>query len=132
MKQFFVLWQWSWGIIQTLIGGLVYLIIRHKSECFNYLGATVCKFGGEYWGNITLGKFIFTSGIIDSCKIKHEYGHSVQSLIFGPFYLLLISIPAIIWTVFFKTYRIKNNLSYFSFYTEKLADKLGKVQRGQK
>ena len=27
----------------------------------------------------------------------HEYGHTVQSMILGPFYLLAVGLPSIIW-----------------------------------
>ena len=63
--------------------------------------------------------------------IHHEYGHTIQSRKLGPFYLLVIGLPSIIWAGCFEKYRIKHNKSYYSFYTERWADKLGKVKRGE-
>jgi hypothetical protein len=57
--------------------------------------------------------------------IKHEYGHSVQSAYLGPLYLFVIGIPSLIWAGFFDNWREKHNKSYYWFYTESWADKLG-------
>lgn len=57
--------------------------------------------------------------------VRHEYGHTIQSLIFGPIYLLVIGTPSFLWAWLGKNYRSKNNISYYSFYTEKWADYLG-------
>lgn len=61
--------------------------------------------------------------------VKHEYGHTRQSKMLGPLYLLVIGLPSIIWAGCFDKYREKNNVSYYSFYTESWADKLGGVER---
>lgn len=57
--------------------------------------------------------------------IKHEYGHTIQSKYLGLFYLLIVGLPSIIWAGCFKNYRKKNNISYYSFYTESWANRLG-------
>ena len=62
----------------------------------------------------------------DEC-IRHERGHQIQSFILGPLYLLIIGLPSIIWCRCFENYRKTNDISYYSFYTEKWANKLGKV-----
>ena len=71
--------------------------------------------------------------ILDSCwhlnYVRHESGHSIQSKYLGPFYLLIIGLPSIIWAGCFSGYRQKHNISYYSFYTERSADKLGGVKR---
>lgn len=61
--------------------------------------------------------------------IKHEYGHFKQSLILGWLYLLVIGLPSFIWCRCFDLYRFKNDIDYYSFYTEKWANKLGGVKR---
>ena len=61
--------------------------------------------------------------------IKHEYGHTIQSRKFGPLYLLVIGLPSIIWAGCFKNYRKKYSVSYYDFYTEAWAIKLGDVKR---
>ncbi len=55
----------------------------------------------------------------------HEYGHTIQSLIFGPFYLVVMGIPSTLggFLLYFQNKR-NNGVSYFSFFTEKFANYL--------
>ena len=61
--------------------------------------------------------------------LMHEYGHTIQSQKLGPVYLLVIGLPSLIWAGCFEKYRIKHKKSYYGFYTEKWADKLGGISR---
>ena len=64
----------------------------------------------------------------------HEYGHTIQSLILGPLYLIVIGIPSTLWGFlpFLNKKRKSEGISYFSFYTEKWANHLGEKITGQK
>ena len=59
----------------------------------------------------------------------HEFGHTLQSQKLGWLYLFIIGIPSIIWAGCFEGYRKKHNISYYTFYTEQWADRLGGVKR---
>lgn len=63
--------------------------------------------------------------------LAHEYGHTIQSYKLGPLYLLVIGLPSIVWAGCFKNWRKKHNKDYYSFYTERWADKLTGVERGE-
>jgi hypothetical protein len=66
--------------------------------------------------------------------LVHEYGHTIQSLIFGPAYLLFVGIPSIAWSfvpVFVKK-REREQISYFSAYPERWANHLGERVTGDK
>ncbi|MDR0443283.1 MAG: hypothetical protein LBH44_07755 [Treponema sp.] len=84
---------------------------------------------------LSLGRYIFVHYGCSPLTIKHEMGHSRQSLIFGPFYLLLVGIPsavfANIWDRLFhkKWSSEKRHDWYYNRYPEKWADKLGGVDR---
>ena len=60
---------------------------------------------------------------------RHEYGHSLQSLILGPFYIPFVGIPSFLWANMrcFCNLRRKKHVDYYSFYTERWADRLGGV-----
>lgn len=75
-------------------------------------------------GGITLGQFVFLNDrMLDSFHMKHEGGgHGKQSLILGPFYLLVIGVPSLIHAALHKTG------DYYHFWTEKWANKLGDVK----
>ena len=78
-----------------------------------------------------LGMFIFMSDELpadDHRRIRvHEYGHTVQSMILGPLFLLVIGLPSMLWAVLpvFKRYRRENRVSYYSFFPERWANHLG-------
>ena len=59
----------------------------------------------------------------------HEKGHRIQSKILGPFYLIVIGLPSLIWATLHSSVRRLGTIDYFSFYTEKWADRLGGVKR---
>ena len=118
--------QFSWGIIQNVIGLLLWLLLFIKNPSRKrkmYYGSLVSKW--DYTKSLSLCIFIFL-GSDDLRILRHEYGHSIQSLILGPFYLIVIGIPSLIWNMCFDSYRIKRNKNYYRFYTERWADILGK------
>lgn len=65
--------------------------------------------------------------------LVHEYGHTIQSLIFGPIYLIAVGVPSIAWS-FLPTYvkkREHEKISYFSAYPETWANHLGERVTGE-
>lgn len=79
-------------------------------------------------GGISLGHYAFLS--LYQCTgmtINHELGHCRQSMMLGPLYLLVIGLPSIIWA--WLGDRIAPDRSYYWFYTERWADRLGGVER---
>ena len=82
--------------------------------------------------DISLGSFIFwsrsDSAIIVICNNNraHEYGHSIQSLIFGPFYLLVVGLPSIgrvFYGIIFYAITKTRWQNYYSGYPENWATK---------
>lgn len=129
MKRFFYrLWQWLWGLPQTLVGAVITLILR-KQPHFSYQGAV-----GTIWplrSSMSLGMFLFLSRDWtpqDKGLLAHEYGHTVQSLLLGPLYLLVIGLPSIVWAGFKPIVRLRRRrkLPYSWLYTERWADFNGK------
>ncbi len=132
--------QCTWGLPQTILGLLEF--IKHwKEPHYIYHGAIVTECKENF--NISLGLFVFVNedkasgGRIRPQQIlDHEYGHTVQSLLLGPLYLLIIGIPSWLWCniPYFRKLRKQKQISYHSFYTEKWADRLGekfcKVSKG--
>jgi hypothetical protein len=137
-KILYILIQCTWGILQTLVGFIVF-IINYKNKHYFYKGAIITEI--QATSSVSLGLFIFLSLNPDKDKrqknkipdeemvrrvLIHEYGHTIQSLILGPLYLIIIGIPSTIWcfSPCFKNKR-KKGISYFNFYTEKTANYLG-------
>ncbi len=120
--------QWTWCLPQNLLGLFVFLITKlqgAKNE--KYKDAFVTRW--KHSSGLSLGQFIFVPETTSHETIQHEYGHTVQSNFLGPLFLIIIGLPSIIWAGCFNHYRIKHNISYYQFYTEKWADALGGVKR---
>ena len=118
-----------WEFPQNLLGYIV-LKVTMNAHRFSYRGAEVYVWRRR--DGISLGKYIFVPICADEDFIKHEYGHTVQSRYLGWFYLLIIGLPSLLWAGCFKGYRKKHNISYYAFYTESWADKLGGVERSNR
>ena len=56
-------------------------------------------------------------------NVLHELGHAKDSRLFGWLYLLVIGLPSLWWAI---TYRDED---YFSFWTERRADKYYDIKR---
>ena len=80
----------------------------------------ICFIGEKMLGGISLGPFSFVSKTLGQkdTHIAHEFdGHSVDSKIWGPLYLLVVGIPSLMNAAFGFTD------CYYDFYTEKWANK---------
>lgn len=128
------LWQLSWGILQTLIGFILFLFNLNRRH-FLYRGAVITEW--KRGGGISLGLFVFVAPMSYNGEeydersaelLTHEYGHTIQSLILGPLYLLVIGIPSFLWASipYFKKRRRKLKISYYSLYTEYWANLLAR------
>lgn len=116
-----------WQFPQILVGWIVSLFYKVDNKVV-YKDKTirVCK---RFPGGISLGNTIIVSRYPNSKEtwstVKHEYGHTIQSKWLGWFYLFVIGIPSLLWALIHKP----SMGSYYNFYTERWADRLGNVQR---
>lgn len=148
----FNIFLWVWCFPQQLLGfilsrkkGVKFKVYKYNDkllrECKIYIYPS--KNGSVSLGSyLLIQKDLFVKSAIDNSNtserdaytkalettIKHEYGHFKQSLILGWLYLLVIGLPSFIWCNCFDLYRLKNDIDYSSFYTEKWANKLGGVE----
>jgi len=115
MKLLLILWE----LPQTILA--LFLMLFRKQDKKIFKDTSVYKY--NMMGGISLGRFIFLSERLydDEFIITHEYGHSLQSKILGPLYLIVIGIPSILHAM---TYNRKSGRDYYSFWTEKWANKL--------
>lgn len=133
VKALYIVMQCTWGGLQTLAGAFMFLkFIRCPHQLYH--GAVYTRWSME--GGISLGLFIFTpdSGE-DWCRkmAVHEYGHTWQSLVLGPLYLVIVGLPSIMWARLPGCIRMRREkgIPYSAFYTEKWADSLGEKMTGR-
>ena len=118
--------QWTWGFLQSLLGLVVFLVCARDSH-YRCRGAVVTEWKND--SGLSLGMFIFVPKGSSERLLKHEYGHTIQSLMLGPLFLLIIGIPSFLWASLpvCRKRRREKKISYYSFYPERWADKLGKA-----
>ena len=120
-RLFYTLLQCTWGILQTLAGAVMFLVLIRRKH-FIYRGCVATEW--KLRSSASVGIFIFVSSSLEGRLrgeiIVHEYGHTVQSVILGPLYPLVIEIPSAVWCLAppFVRMREKRNISYYSFYPE--------------
>ena len=123
----FSLWQWTWGLPQTLLGSIFWIVYRNCPHS-RYHGAIVTDW--PLRGSLGVGMFLFIGQGSDRDQILiHEFGHSVQSLILGPLFLPIMGIPSFLWAnlPWARRLRREKHVSYYVFYPESNANWLGSL-----
>lgn len=131
MKKFlFYFLNFTWGLPMNIIGGLVAATLllanghptRHKNDVHFELG--------KNWGGVSLGIFFLTQTGSSEHLRDHEYGHSIQNAIYGPFMIVLVAIPSFIryWyrELFFYRRGKEPKTSYESIWFERQATNFGR------
>ena len=126
--------QFTWGVIQNVLGLIIFLM--HAGCEKRWFHGSILTYHKGKWGGLSLGVFIFVAaGASDDWKARtavHEFGHSVQSLIFGPLYLLVIGVPSFLWAnlAVFRRRRAHNSALYHDFWPERNANYFGRKVTG--
>ena len=129
MTRFIDILLYAWQLPQNLLGLLLVAILRPE-DAYDYHGSKV-YYSHRMRGGISLGRYIIIRSyqLNDGAKTeRHELGHSMQSRMLGWLYLFVIGIPSILWAAWWNEGR---NRSYYSFCTERWADRLGGVERDE-
>ena len=116
--------QWTWGLLENLVGLIVYLaFIKH--ERFRYGKAFGTRLPKTWGGNFSLGMFIFVCPDMPDEIYYHELGHCYQNCYFGILKPFLVSIPSV-----FRFYvlggRKMTQEKYLSVWFEGQASRIGK------
>jgi Na+/H+-dicarboxylate symporter len=134
--------RFTWELPQTVLGFFVFIYVKltDKHSVSRMFSSTVIYTNTSSFG-VSLGFFIFgvrkevyqKAGYQDSDaqieKTKnHEYGHSLQSRLLGPVYLLVVGLPSFLFNALTRLNFLKVE-TYYTRFPENWADKLGKVKR---
>lgn len=142
----YIFLQCTWGIIQTLIG-FVFFLIHIKNPHSFYRGCINTKWNS--YSGLSMGLFIFTPN--EECKeleqhaggtkelliervsmiAVHEYGHTYQSLILGPL-MMIPGVVSIMWGRMEKYERLRREygVPYSFCWVESWANRLGEKMTG--
>lgn len=117
--------KYIWQLPQHLLALLVIIFSNAKySHSYNH---TRVYYTNQMFG-VSLGNYIIVYNQVSKETIKHEYGHSIQSLYTGPLYLLIIGLPSITMNILTILGVLKSE-NYYKRWPENQADKLGNVNR---
>lgn len=139
MRKIAVIRRWTWELPQTLVGAAIRLFYKKTLLRVIEVADQKVYLYDKFPGGISLGYYShidwrakdhndnrFREGF--KTTIKHEaIGHGTQSKWLGPFYLIVIGIPSIIHCAIHQLCGRK--WDYYSFPTEKSADKIAKIER---
>lgn len=117
------IWQLPQHIVAIIYFGYLVMICKDLGIDSRYKQAIVipCVMRGA----VTLGNYVFV-GLNSEYKktVKHELGHTIQSKILGPLYLIVIGIPSITYCGLRRLFPSLRKKNYYDFYTEKWANNL--------
>ena len=117
------IWQLPQHIVAIIYFGYLVMMCKDLGVDSRYKQAIVipCIMRGA----ITLGNYVFV-GLNSEYKetVKHELGHTIQSKILGPLYLIVIGIPSITYCGLRRLFPSLRKKNYYDFYTEKWANNL--------
>jgi hypothetical protein len=135
---FFAIWE----LPQNLCGIAVFLVLRLAD------GVRATARDGRFLYvqtrglAVSLGWFVFWVAWLgpggDGARERnrrHEYGHTVQSRIFGPLYLVLIGLPSAARAVYARLYFAAHKRpwnGYYRGYPENWADRLGGISSSER
>lgn len=127
-KILYIAVQCTWGIIQTLIGLGFFLANR---KCEHQLCRCCIDTKWNARGRLSLGMFIFTpeDDVPNAQLIRvHEYGHTIQSLVLGPF-MLFVGIISVTWgnLPYFDRLRREQGVPYTACFAEAWASRWGEL-----
>lgn len=143
----YMLVQCTWGCMQTIIGLFFFLRYIDCPHSF-YKGSIETKWRVNHFSGLSLGLFIFIpdekaeyfekygwsdekiNDQISRCRV-HEYGHTIQSLILGPF-MLIPGIVSVAWGRMKRYERLRKeyHVPYSFCWPEAWANKLGEKATG--
>lgn len=95
MKQtIYYILNFTWGIIMNIIGAVgAGIMLAAGKQPVHHAGSIVFRIGHN-WGGVSLGIFSFVCEESGKHTLDHEFGHSLQNALYGPFFPFIVAIPS--------------------------------------
>jgi hypothetical protein len=120
-----------WELPQMILACVLLVFLKKKITGHKiYRRAKVFYIRGFY-GGISLGRYIILNDRYtgNELSLKHEYGHTMQSLYLGWSYLVVVGIPSLARSIIWGLFKL-NGLRYYKGYPENWANRLGLGKKG--
>lgn len=117
--------KWLWQFPQNMLALCIEGVLCEAAYREGKVGGNTIIVNIALPSAMSLGDYLFVNPMSSQKSIQHECGHSKQSDILGPLYLIVIGIPSLLHNiVHYLCSKIGIKWSYYSFYTESWANKL--------
>lgn len=117
----------TWGFITTFLGLILTIIMfilgKKPKKWKNIYYFEI----GQTWGGLEMGLMFIRDKTSDNTMNSHEYGHTFQNCILGPFFIILVAIPSAIryWYQRIRSYKNLSNKPYDGIWFEGSATNIG-------
>ena len=134
MKKLLNVLLYIWQLPQTILGWILLKIYGWEYRELKRFPRVKIYFCPKFPGGISLGKYILINPKYNGEDMNalitrhHEYGHCVQSMMLGPFYLLIVGL----WSALRARFNLYKKGCYYKSFPENWADKLGGVKTDSK
>lgn len=117
--------KWLWQFPQNMLALCIEGVLCQAAYREGKVGGNTIIVNITLPSAMSLGDYLFVNPMSSQKSIQHECGHSKQSDILGPLYLIVIGIPSLLHNiVHYLCNKIGIKWNYYSFYTESWANKL--------
>lgn len=117
--------KWLWQFPQNMLALCIEGVLCEAAYREGKVGGNTIIVNITLPSAMSLGDYLFVNPMSLPKSIQHECGHSKQSDILGPLYLIVIEIPSLLHNiVHYLCSKIGIKWNYYSFYTEYWANKL--------
>lgn len=117
--------KWLWQFPQNMLALCIEGILCQAAYREGKAGGNTIIVNNILPLTLSLGDYLFVNPMSSQKSIQHECGHSKQSDILGPLYLIVIGIPSLLHSiVHYLCNKIGIKWNYYSFYSEYWANKL--------
>ena len=117
--------KWLWQFPQNMLALCIEGVLCQAAHREGKADGNIIIMNTVLPSAMSLGDYLFVSPMSLQKSIQHECGHSKQSDILGPLYLIVIGVPSLLHNIAHYLYsKIGIKWNYYSFYTESWANKL--------
>ena len=117
--------KWLWQFPQNMLALCIEGVLCQAAHREGKADGNIIIMNTVLPSAMSLGDYLFVSPMSSQKTIQHECGHSKQSDILGPLYLIVIGIPSLLHNMaHYLCSKIGIKWNYYSFYTESWANKL--------
>lgn len=110
--------MWLWQFPQNMLALCIEGILCEAAYREGIVGGNTMIYN-DVLPTMSLGNYIFVDTMSSQKSIQHEFGHSKQSDILGPLYLIVVGIPSLLHNIVHcLCSKIGIKWNYYSFYTE--------------